>query len=188
MGRGPGWERQRWREERGGRTDTPSALGLVSLSTFCPGRWAPGEETEAEGRRADPCASWAQRFSRERVRDPGMTLGLWRGLWLSLLTPLCFASPLSGQLAYSEPILESQPFPLLIDLLFILASDWKSFISQSLPTKCFLFLKHKISTCDKLITLYFSCLVPICLSFCPSTFSYVYSITTCYASEETEKH
>lgn len=114
MGRGPGWERQRWREERGGRTDTPSALGLVSLSTFCPGRWAPGEETEAEGRRADPCASWAQRFSRERVRDPGMTLGLWRGLWLSLLTPLCFASPLSGQLAYSEPILESQPFPLLI--------------------------------------------------------------------------
>ena len=49
-----------------------------------------------------------------RVRDPGMTLGLWRGLWLSLLTPLCFASPLSGQLAFSEPILESQPFPLLI--------------------------------------------------------------------------
>lgn len=90
MGRGPGWEKKPRKEGRGGQSDTPGPSGLLSPSAFCPGRWGPGKGNRVgSGVGGKPLGP---------VRDPRTTLGWWWGRWVPP--------------AFSDPILESQPFPL----------------------------------------------------------------------------
>lgn len=101
MGRGPGWEKKRWKEGRGGWSDTPRALGpsvpLCFLSRAVGSQ--EGKQSREWGRGQIPVpAGPSDPGVLGTVRDPSTTLGWWWGRWVPL--------------AFSDPILESQPFPL----------------------------------------------------------------------------
>ena len=101
MGRGPGWEKKRCKEGRGGWSDTLRALGPgVSLCFLSRAVGAQeGKQSREWGRGQIPVPAGPSDLGvLGPVRDPGTTLGWWWGRWVPP--------------AFSDPILESQPFPL----------------------------------------------------------------------------